>query len=187
MDPKDADFYCFYFKTVWCPFVYEHEKDKCVYAHNWYDFRRRTQFINYSEQTCLHWTNKLTIVNYQDGCPNGHHCNMSHGRKEALFHVNYYRMKLCHLQDKCIKVHCPFAHSPIELRFNHPQQNLIFLPRNRKNSFGQINTNQLQYKQHFIENEDLIEISSLFAYAQRKEDPKYQAFKMYNNMGNLNF
>ena len=79
MEPKDPDFYCFYFKTVWCPFLYEHEKDKCVYAHNWYDFRRRIQFLTYSEETCPNWTNKQTLLNYEDGCPNGKHCSMSHG------------------------------------------------------------------------------------------------------------
>jgi hypothetical protein len=36
LEPKDADFYMFHFKTVWCPYKSEHEHDKaaCVYAHN---------------------------------------------------------------------------------------------------------------------------------------------------------
>lgn len=33
--PQDADFYMFYFKTAWCPFPFEHDKELCVYAHNW--------------------------------------------------------------------------------------------------------------------------------------------------------
>lgn len=36
---KDADFYMFHFKTVWCPFNdsngVKHDKEKCVYAHHW--------------------------------------------------------------------------------------------------------------------------------------------------------
>jgi hypothetical protein len=37
----DVDFYLFHFKTVWCPFSdKDHQRDQCVYAHNWQDFRR---------------------------------------------------------------------------------------------------------------------------------------------------
>ena len=33
---KDADFYMFHFKTAWCPYNEEdHQRDTCVYAHNW--------------------------------------------------------------------------------------------------------------------------------------------------------
>ena len=34
---KDEDFYMFHFKTVWCPLSEEkdHQRDICVYAHNW--------------------------------------------------------------------------------------------------------------------------------------------------------
>ena len=32
----DKDFYMFLFKTVWCPYREDdHERDVCVYAHNW--------------------------------------------------------------------------------------------------------------------------------------------------------
>ena len=35
----DQDFYMFYYKTVWCPYSdREHQRDACVYAHNWQDF-----------------------------------------------------------------------------------------------------------------------------------------------------
>jgi hypothetical protein len=38
----DADFYMFHFKTVWCPFnETKHQRDLCVYAHNWQDYRRK--------------------------------------------------------------------------------------------------------------------------------------------------
>lgn len=32
----------FYYKTEFCPFnLTKHEPSKCVYAHNWQDYRRR--------------------------------------------------------------------------------------------------------------------------------------------------
>jgi hypothetical protein len=38
----DTDFYLFHFKTVWCPKSdQKHDREKCVYAHNWQDFRRK--------------------------------------------------------------------------------------------------------------------------------------------------
>lgn len=139
MEPKDADFYCFYFKTVWCPWVYEHEKDRCVYAHNWYDFRRRTQYIQYTEDMCHMWKNKEKITDYKNGCTNGHNCLKSHGRKESLYHVNHYKVNMCYLKNKCIKLHCPYAHNVQELRVFKKDSHFIYLPRNRKNSFVQVN------------------------------------------------
>ena len=33
---KDADFYMFHFKTVFCPFnQFEHDRSQCEYCHNW--------------------------------------------------------------------------------------------------------------------------------------------------------
>ena len=40
IDPLNADFYMFFFKTVWCPWSHDHDKENCVYAHNWQDLRR---------------------------------------------------------------------------------------------------------------------------------------------------
>lgn len=35
----DTDFYLFHFKTVWCPYEENtHERQKCLYAHNWQDY-----------------------------------------------------------------------------------------------------------------------------------------------------
>ena len=32
----DTDFYSFHYKTVWCPYVdTNHDRDSCVFAHNW--------------------------------------------------------------------------------------------------------------------------------------------------------
>lgn len=51
MEPKDNDFYMFYFKTVWCPYSdTSHARDACVYAHNWQDYRRKPQIYDYDKE-----------------------------------------------------------------------------------------------------------------------------------------
>lgn len=53
MMEHDADFYMFHFKTVWCPFSEkEHQRDVCVYAHNWQDFRRKPHIYLYNKDQC---------------------------------------------------------------------------------------------------------------------------------------
>lgn len=45
---EDDDFYMFYYKTEFCPFnLTEHDKSKCVYAHNWQDYRRKPDIYPY--------------------------------------------------------------------------------------------------------------------------------------------
>jgi hypothetical protein len=45
---EDEDFYMFYYKTEFCPFnLTEHDKSKCVYAHNWQDYRRKPDVYSY--------------------------------------------------------------------------------------------------------------------------------------------
>lgn len=45
---EDDDFYMFYYKTEFCPFnLTEHDKSKCVYAHNWQDYRRKPDLYPY--------------------------------------------------------------------------------------------------------------------------------------------
>ena len=41
---KDVDFFLFHFKTAWCPYQEkDHQRENCVYAHNYQDFRRKPQ------------------------------------------------------------------------------------------------------------------------------------------------
>lgn len=50
---QDVDFYLFHFKTVWCPFSdKEHQRDLCLYAHNWQDFRRAPHLFEYDVTQC---------------------------------------------------------------------------------------------------------------------------------------
>jgi hypothetical protein len=53
---RDEDFYMFHFKTVWCPYNEKtHERDLCVYAHNFQDFRRKYELYFYKPQRCEKW------------------------------------------------------------------------------------------------------------------------------------
>jgi len=49
----DCDFYIFLYKTVSCPFNYiNHDRGKCVYAHNLQDFRRKPSAFSYEPVPC---------------------------------------------------------------------------------------------------------------------------------------
>jgi len=68
---RDTDFYRFHYKTVWCPYPdASHDKDNCVYAHNWADFRRKPYIYNYSSEICQNWEIMASkpISVYQTGC-----------------------------------------------------------------------------------------------------------------------
>jgi hypothetical protein len=113
----DDDFFMFYFKTVWCPFnKAQHDKKLCVYAHNWQDFRRKPQDINYGASLCPNWRPEVYLARYEDGCPLGMDCSKSHGWKELEFHPLIYRTKQC-VSDKCKRDNfCPNYHSRWEKR-----------------------------------------------------------------------
>lgn len=82
IEPKNADFYMFYFKTVWCPWSEDHDKESCVYAHNWQDLRRKPHTCNYQKELCPNWQIDDFIRSYSDGCQNEYRCTFSHGWKE---------------------------------------------------------------------------------------------------------
>lgn len=63
---RDADFYLHHFKTVWCPYNEDdHERDVCVYAHNWQDFRRKPQVFSYSKELCPNWPASEMVTSYR--------------------------------------------------------------------------------------------------------------------------
>ena len=82
----DDDFYMFHFKTVWCPFnteSREHYREKCVYAHNWQDFRRKPHVFEYDpRKPCEFWNRNQEIKLYWKGCEMEYRCCYSHGWKE---------------------------------------------------------------------------------------------------------
>lgn len=66
---EDDDFYMFYYKTEFCPFnLTEHDKSKCVYAHNWQDYRRKPNLYTYEPIPCINWKTKDYIYDYNSGC-----------------------------------------------------------------------------------------------------------------------
>ena len=72
----------FYYKTEFCILnLTEHEKDKCVYAHNWQDYRRDPSIYSYEPIPCINWKTKEMIYDYLCGCEQGAGCNMCHGWK----------------------------------------------------------------------------------------------------------
>lgn len=72
---RDADFYIFHFKTVWCPYNEEdHERSDCVYAHNWQDYRRKPSLFSYSKDLCKSWPSSETVTSYRQGCANEFKC-----------------------------------------------------------------------------------------------------------------
>lgn len=130
MDPRNPDFYMFYFKTVWCPWSTEHDKETCVYAHNWQDLRRKPNLYDYHKDLCHNWQIEKYIKNYSDGCINEYRCSSSHGWKEQQYHPRNYKINPCKSFEKCKKHHCPYYHSEEDRRYPI-DPNFILLPKNR--------------------------------------------------------
>jgi hypothetical protein len=107
--PQDADFFRYKYKTVWCPYSSEHDKSKCVYAHNIQDFRRDPTENLYSPDPCPHWNLNGKSGNYREG--NCHfRCKLAHNHKEQRFHPDYYKTKKCTNRTSCKQDPCPFYH-----------------------------------------------------------------------------
>lgn len=84
---RDADFYMFHFKTVWCPYQEKgHDRNNCVYAHNYQDYRRKPYIYSYLTEPCSKWDNNSVKMPYTDSCKKGLQCNGCHGWKERLYH-----------------------------------------------------------------------------------------------------
>eukprot|EP01017_Pseudomicrothorax_dubius_P011501 TRINITY_DN1430_c0_g1_i4.p1 TRINITY_DN1430_c0_g1~~TRINITY_DN1430_c0_g1_i4.p1 ORF type:complete len:614 (-),score=75.75 TRINITY_DN1430_c0_g1_i4:61-1902(-) len=107
--PLTNDFYRYKYKTVNCPFGYDHDRAECVYAHNPQDMRRDPLKYDYTPEKCPFWDNKSDIKRYEDGgCKDGMRCRKSHGRKEADFYPSAFRTIKC--PQRCKKRDCPFLH-----------------------------------------------------------------------------
>lgn len=110
---KNKDFFLFKFKTVMCPFsTLVHDKAQCVYSHNWQDFRRKQNEINYSPVACPNWKFTNFIIVYSDGCPNGLNCDMCHGWKEYDYHPLVFKIRPCPNGLSCHRnFECSYYHS----------------------------------------------------------------------------
>ncbi|CAG9333018.1 unnamed protein product [Blepharisma stoltei] len=116
--PRDHNFYLNHFKTVWCPFNAPHDKALCVYAHNWQDFRRKPNQVDYESLPCPNWKSSTFILSYEEGgCHNMMSCTRCHGWKEIEYHPRTYKTRSCTLGRNCPKMQdCPFYHSTKDRR-----------------------------------------------------------------------
>lgn len=118
--PKNEDFFLYYFKTILCPFPYDHDKASCEYYHNPQDLRRSLQTYEYNAKECPKWV-KYDINCYEDGkCDDLFGCLMCHGWKEYEFHFNVYKTKKCTDGTLCKKKICPYYHTLDEKRYPFP-------------------------------------------------------------------
>jgi len=121
---QDLDFYIYKYKTVFCPYIYEHDRSQCVYAHNAQDFRRTPLSYKYDPVECPNWS-KGQIFSYEEGgCPKQMDCDKCHGWKELEFHPLYFKTKPCTNGNKCVKKDCPFFHSQNDRRINPSKQDI---------------------------------------------------------------
>lgn len=116
--PKDKTFFIYEYKTVFCPYVIDHDRSDCVYAHNPQDFRRDpVDCPNIVAEQCEAWIRDDKIIAYDmGGCPKGLQCNKCHGWKEFEFHPVIFKTRPCSAGTNCRKEACPFYHNIDEKR-----------------------------------------------------------------------
>lgn len=141
----------FHFKTVWCPYnETSHERDVCVFAHNWQDYRRRHEQYQYKHHQCEHWDQKSTIDEYTDACADGLLCQQSHGWKESSYHPDVYKVHPCPTLKDCKNRHCPYFHNQEEKRKPLPKWFKLF-PRCRTVIFPSTYYSKALLKQRKLE------------------------------------
>ena len=121
---EDEDFYLYKYKTVFCPYIYDHGRIQCVYAHNPQDFRRDPKIYNYNANQCKFWSQKQIFSYEEGGCSKQMNCENCHGWKELEYHTSFYKTKPCNNGSKCTKKYCPFYHSNAEKRTGKPSSQL---------------------------------------------------------------
>jgi hypothetical protein len=189
---QDEEFFVFFFKTVWCPFNFEHNKALCLYAHNWQDFRRKPHLFEYTNIMCPNWRSDTFLCVYNDGCPLEANCRYCHGWKEQQYHPMDYKTKMCPEGKKCSRggsSACPFYHTaddrrnPSKFGLNH------YFPKNssiKLHPYSNIN----DQKELFLKsNNKEMQIPKLL-YASFYEDgdaaKKCSKYKSKSDSSNLN-
>lgn len=126
--PVNRNFLLFLFKSEYCPFSkIKHDRFKCVYAHNWQDYKRsfRKTFVPIN---CHNWNTDKEIIIYEDGCPLGHECNYCHGWKEYEYHYRIFKKAKCK-NDHCERKEiCSFKHNDTDVSDNGDIDNDFFYP-----------------------------------------------------------
>jgi len=114
--PVDKNFLLFLFKSEFCPFSkINHDRFKCVYAHNWQDFKRP-----YKETlkaiVCKSWDKSKEILEYEQGCERGFECSLCHGWKELEYHLINFKKTACKMLKACDRKEiCSFTHGEEEV------------------------------------------------------------------------
>lgn len=109
--PVDKNFLLFSFKSEFCPFSkISHDRFKCVYAHNWQDFKRP-----FSEAIkpvpCKAWDRNKEIMEYDQGCERAFDCPHCHGWKELEYHLANFKRHPCQKGRNCDRKEvCSFTH-----------------------------------------------------------------------------
>jgi len=158
---KDEKFYLYKYKTVFCPYIYSHDRNQCVYAHNPQDYRRDPRVYNYKPMKCTQWAHG-SIYSYEEGgCPKLMDCEFCHGWKELEYHPLYYKTQICSNANKnCIKVDCPFLHPnrDCQEKTQHSQprklsmetmRNFAFVSPQKQSSFGPDSETKPNFYSHF--------------------------------------
>ena len=109
---KTPEFFKYYYKTVYCPFTYAHDKSICEFAHNVQDYRRNPKTTpHYKPEVCKKWNMHTEISKYEDGgCNYNEACDKCHGWKELEYHPKYYKTKACTNGERCPRKHCGYLH-----------------------------------------------------------------------------
>jgi len=100
------------------------DSDSCPNSHclTW---QRRSPFDTpYSAKLCpeIQFVKKGNKMSLMRRCNRGRQCLYAHSKEEELYHPLMYKTKMCSAHPACSRCHCPFAHSPQELRkpFSNP-------------------------------------------------------------------
>lgn len=128
----DYDFFIFRYKTEFCPLGnIVHNKNKCVYAHNFQDYRRKN-LQNIEPKKCKNWDLNDAYREYTEGCEFGFNCKYSHGWKEICYHPKVYKSKKCNSNSKNCKYYplCHYYHEDIEGEFPIKEDYFNYVPKN---------------------------------------------------------
>lgn len=135
----DRDFLLFHFKSEFCPFSkIEHDRFKCVYAHNWQDYKRPfNTFIRPAQ--CKRWDKALEMVVYEQGCANGSNCEYCHGWKECEYHYDNFKKHDCKKGAMCERKDvCSFRHGESEVNDTTDIENEFFIPIMKNEPLNQV-------------------------------------------------
>lgn len=161
--PIDKNFLLFLFKSEFCPFSkINHDRFKCVYAHNWQDFKRPFN-EKIKPNVCKNWDKNKEILEYEQGCDRGFDCTSCHGWKELEYHLANFKKNPCKTAKNCDRKDvCSFSHGEEEFEVMY-QQDEFFYPVAKNIDYGYmitslylgsidvvVNTNEQAYN-HFGE------------------------------------